>query len=72
MLIRSEKPISKEQYERSQLNHGYIDDDDMLDIFSEADLYAYGIYSPVGCARYNAETGTTTYIARYTTSTCCD
>ena len=72
MLIRSEKPITKEQYERSQLNHGYIDDDDMTDIFSEAEIRGYGIYSPVGCVRYNAETGTTTYICRYTTSTNCD
>ncbi len=72
MLVRSEKPITKEQYERSQLNHGFIADEDMTDIFSEADLCAYGIYSPVGCARYNTETGTTTYICRYTTSTNCD
>lgn len=72
MLIRSEKPITKEQYERAQLNNGFIADEDMEVIFSEAEICAYGIYSPVGCARYNAETGTTTYICRYTTSTNCD
>ena len=72
MLIRSEKPITKEQYERSQLNHGFIADEDMEVIFSQADLCGYGIYNAVGCARYNAETGTTTYVARYTTSTNCD
>ena len=72
MLVRSEKPITKEQYERSQLNHGFIADEDMTDIFSEAEICGYGIWNAIGCARYNVETGATTYVARYSTSTNCD
>ena len=72
MLIRSEKPISKEQYERAQMNYGRITDEDMADIFSEAEVCGYGIWDAVACARYNRETGVTTYVARYSTSTCCD
>ena len=72
MLVRSEKPITKEQYERAQLNNGFISDEDMEVIFSEAEICGYGIWNAVGCARYNTETGVTTYVARYTTSTNCD
>lgn len=72
MLIRSEKPITKEQYERAQFNNGFITEADLQDIFSMADLCAYGVYSPKACARYSKTTGETTYIVSYTTSTCYD
>ena len=72
MLIRSEKPITKEQYERAQLNNGFMTEADLQEIFTMADLCAYGVYSPIACARYSKTTGETTYIVSYTTSTNCD
>ena len=72
MLIRSEKPITKEQYERAQLNNGFMTEADLQEIFSMADLCGYGVYSPIACAKYNETTGETTYIVSYTTSTNCD
>jgi hypothetical protein len=72
MLIRAEKPITKEQYARSQVRGGYIDPVDMGIIFNDAERYGYGIYDAIGYARYNDETKETAYIVSYTTSTCCD
>lgn len=72
MLVRSEKPITKEQYERAQLNNGFITEADLQEIFTMADLCGYGVYSPIARARYSEVTGETTYIVSYTTSTCCD
>lgn len=72
MLIRSEKPITKEQYERAQLNNGFISEADLQEIFTMADLCGYGVYSPIACARYSEATKETTYVVSYTTSTCCD
>lgn len=72
MLIRSEKPITKEQYERAQLNNGFISNKDMGEIFTISEFCAYGVYSPIACKRYNEATDETTYIVSYTTSTCCD
>lgn len=72
MLIRAEKPITKEQYDRAQNNHGYIIDADMEVIFSEPELYGYGILNAVAFPRYNSATNTTTYYVRYTTSSSCD
>lgn len=72
MLIRSEKPITKEQYERAQLNNSFITEADLQEIFNQSELYGWGVYSPIACARYSEATGETTYIVSYTTSTCCD
>lgn len=72
MLIRSEKPITKEQYERAQLNNGFIRSEDMADIFSVADLCGYGIYSPTVYKDIDDNTGKITYKVMYTTSDCCD
>lgn len=72
MLVRAEKPITKEQYERAQLNNGYVTKADLQEMFSTSDLYGYGVYSPIACTRYSKATGETTYIVSYTTSTCCD
>ena len=71
-LVRAERPITKEQYERAQLNNGFMTEADLQEIFSMADLCAYGVYSPIACARYSETTGETTYIVSYTTSTNCD
>lgn len=72
MLIRSEKPITKEQYERAQLNNSFMTEADLQKIFSQSELYGYGVLEPIACKRYNGVTGETTYIVSYTTSTCCD
>ena len=72
MLVRAEKPITKEQYERAQLNHGYIDQDDMSAIFSDSELLGYGIYEAVAYKKHNEETDTDTYWVGYSTGTCCD
>lgn len=72
MLIRSEKPITKEQYERAQLNNGFITEADLQEIFTMADLCGYGVYSPIACARYSETTSEAAYVVSYTTSTNCD
>lgn len=72
MLIKGERSITKEQYERAQMNYGYITDEDLKDIFSESELIGYGIYGAIGYARYDSEANETTYIVLYTTSDCCD
>lgn len=71
-LVRAERPITKEQYERAQLNSGFIAKEDMHDIFTDDLLYGYGVYSPIVHKRYNEATDETTYAVSYTTSTCCD
>lgn len=72
MLIRSEKPITKEQYERARERGGYITQADLEDIFSQSILCGYGVYDAIGRARYNKETNETTYVVEYVTSTNCD
>lgn len=72
MLISAEKPITKEQYCRAMVNHGYIDEVDMGIIFSDALLYAYGVYSPVARRRINKETGEVEYYVEYDTGASCD
>ena len=72
MIVRAEKSITKEQYERAQLNNGYVTEADLQEIFSTSELYGYGVLSPIACKRYNTFTGESTYIVSYSTSTCCD
>ena len=72
MIVRAEKPITKEQYERAQLNNGYVTEADLQEIFSTSELCGWGVYSPIACKRYNTLTDETTYIVSYSTSTCCD
>lgn len=72
MLVRAEKSITKEQYERAQLNNGFIPDEDMDEIFNATLLCGYGVYSPVAYVRHNKETKGMEYIVEYITSTCCD
>ena len=71
-LVRLERSITKEQYERAQLNGGFIAKEDMSDVFTDSDLYGYGVYSPVARKKHNEETGTDTYVVSYTTGTSCD
>ena len=72
MIVRAEKSITKEQYERAQLNNGYVTEADLQEIFSTSELCGYGVLSPIACKRYNTFTGEGTYIVSYSTSTCCD
>ena len=72
MLISAEKPITKEQYCRAMVNHGYIDEVDMDILFSDAERLGYGIYSAVGRRRVNDETGEVEYYVSYDTGSCCD
>lgn len=72
MLIRAEKPITKEQYERAQFHGGYITDEDLENIFSQLMLCGYGVYDAIACAKYNRETNKTAYVVKYMTSTNCD
>ena len=72
MIVRAEKPITKEQYERAQLNNGFVTEADLQEVFNQSELYGWGVLSPIACARYSEATGETTYIVSYTTSTCCD
>ena len=39
-----EKPITKEQYDRAQLNNGFIPTEDMDKIFTTAEICGYGVY----------------------------
>lgn len=71
-LVRAERPITKEQYERAQLNNGFMIEADLQEIFNQSELYGWGAYSPIACARYSEVTGETTYVVSYTTSTNCD
>ena len=72
MLISAEKPITKEQYCRAMVNHGYIDKVDMGIIFDDSEVYGYGIYGAVGRKRINEETGEVEYYVAYDTGSCCD
>lgn len=72
MLIRVEKPITKEQYERAQLNGGFVTEADLQEIFSQSELYGYGVLGAIAFKIYNEVTGETTYVVSYTTSTNCD
>ena len=70
MLIRSEKPITKEQYERAQLNGGFVTETDLQEIFNQSELYGYGVY-PIACKRDDSYTGETIYYMSYATFTTC-
>ena len=72
MLVRAEKPITKEQYCRAMVNHGYIDKVDMGTIFSDAERFGYGVYSAVARKRVNEETGEVEYYVEYDTGASCD
>ena len=41
------KKITKEQYDRAVLNHGYITKEDENSVFTDAELLGYGVYSPI-------------------------
>ena len=71
MLIRAEKTITKEQYDRAQLNGGFVTEADLQEIFNQSELYAYGVYSPIACKRDDSYTGETIYYMSYATFTTC-
>lgn len=72
MLVRAEKPITKEQYDRAQEHGGYIAGEDMGDIFADAERFGYGVYSPIARKMHNEMTGEDSYSVTYETSTTCD
>lgn len=44
-MTRHEKEITHEQYRRGVENHGYVDERDREDIFTDAERLGYGVYS---------------------------
>ncbi len=72
MILRAEKPITKEQYERAQLNNGFIPTEDMDKIFTTAEICGYGVFSAVARIKYGKDSDETMYVVRYLTSDNCD
>lgn len=65
------KEITREQYERSIIYGHHIPAEDKGDIFTEAELYGYGVYSTCTYATMS-EDGKVKYFVRYETGTTCD
>ena len=42
-----EREITKDQYDRAMENHGLLCDEDYGDVFTQAEICGYGIYSAV-------------------------
>lgn len=66
-----ERSITKEQYDRAQLNRGYITEEDELDIFDEAERYGYGVYGAVAREKTDDE-GNTAYYVLFSMGSSCD
>ena len=66
MVIRK-KEITSEQYKRAMENNGIIAECDKHDIFTDAELYGYGIYLPKA---YTNDTGN--YLCVYWRGESCD
>lgn len=60
------REITKEQYDRAMQHSGYIAEEDKNDIFTEAEIWGYGVYSPKVCE----ESGK--YYVRYELGSSCD
>lgn len=45
--MNGEREITKDQYDRAMENHGYLTDEDYSDVFTQAEMCGYGIYSAV-------------------------
>ena len=61
-----EREITKEVYDRAMEHHGYIADEDKDEVFTDAELYGYGVYSPV-VSHYGDR-----YIVRFELGDSCD
>lgn len=72
MIVRAEKSITKEQYERAQQHKGSITPEDERIIFSEAERIGYGIYGNSVYKKTDPETSETTYYVAYNTGSHCD
>ena len=48
-MQRCKREITKKQYDNALMNHRYITDHDMYDIFSDAERLGYGVYCPMVC-----------------------
>ena len=64
--ITCTKEITAEQYGRAMENHGVVAECDRHDIFTDAELYGYGVYLP----RVRADNGK--YICEYNRGESCD
>ena len=45
-MVRCEREITPEQYNRAVKNNGMIADCDKHTVFSDSELYGYGVYLP--------------------------
>ena len=50
-MKRCTREITKDIYDRAQDHNGFIIGDDMSQVFSEAELIGYGVYSPIVCEK---------------------
>ena len=66
MLIHKERKITKEQYDRARKSSGYLAESDKEQVFSAAELYGYGVYSPI-VFEHGGE-----YFVSYSIGECCD
>ena len=64
--MNGEREITKAQYDRAMENHGYLADEDMLDVFSRAELCGYGVYGAV-VSHYDDK-----YVVRFEMGETCD
>ena len=46
-LIKSQREITKDQYDRAMQNRGYLTNADKDDVFSVAELCGYGVYGAI-------------------------
>ena len=68
MRIGTPFEISKEVYDRAMKNGGYITSADEKELFTQAQLCGYGVYSDM--AYIDEETGK--YMCRYSMGSSCD
>lgn len=45
-MKRYTREITKEQYDRAMKNNKYITEEDKKTIFTESEIWGYGVYSP--------------------------
>ena len=43
-MQKRKREITKEQYERAVQNKGYISEVDKADVFTESEIWGYGVY----------------------------
>ena len=66
-MVYGEREITREQYERAISNYGFIADVDLHDVFTESEIYGYGIYYARAYIGVNGK-----YICSYSRGSSCD